>query len=37
MKLDNEIKMLKKWLDNNTDLPFFSDLKLKKLGVYICW
>jgi SAM-dependent methyltransferase len=32
MHLDKEIKMLKKWLDNNTDLPFFSDLKLKKLG-----
>ena len=32
MKLNSEIRMLKKWLDNNTDLPFFSDLKLKKLG-----
>ena len=32
MHLDKEIKMLKKWLDNNADLPFFSDLKLKKLG-----
>lgn len=32
MKLDNEIKIIKKWLDNNVDPPFFSDLKLKKLG-----
>jgi 2-polyprenyl-3-methyl-5-hydroxy-6-metoxy-1,4-benzoquinol methylase len=32
MKLDNEIKIIKKWLDNNADPPFFSDLKLKKLG-----
>ena len=32
MKLDNELTILKKWLDSNTDLPFFSDIKLKKLG-----
>jgi len=32
MKLNNEIKILKKWIDKNGDLPFFSDYKLKKLG-----
>ena len=32
MKLNNEIKILKKWIDKNKDLPFFSDYKLKKLG-----
>jgi len=32
MKLDQELIVIKKWLDNNGDLPFFSDLKLKKMG-----
>jgi len=32
MKLDAELKLLKKWLDDKKDPPFFSDLKLKKLG-----
>tara|TARA_B100000787_G_scaffold167300_1_gene153815 strand:+ start:776 stop:1693 length:918 start_codon:yes stop_codon:yes gene_type:complete len=32
MKLDLELKFLRKWLKDKTDPPFFSDLKLKKLG-----
>jgi SAM-dependent methyltransferase len=32
MKLENEIKILEKWIDKNADLPFFSDYKLKQLG-----
>jgi hypothetical protein len=33
MNLDQEIKQIEKWLeDNNRDLPFFSDYKLKEMG-----
>ena len=33
MKLDKEIKLIENWLkNNNQDLPFFSDFKLKKMG-----
>ena len=32
MNINNEFKVLGEWLENNKDLPFFSDLKLKKMG-----
>jgi len=31
-KLNCEFEILRKWLQENGDLPFFSDLKLRKLG-----
>jgi len=32
MNINNELKVLGEWLENNKDLPFFSDVKLKKMG-----
>ena len=32
MELDKELQILGTWLLKNKDLPFFSDIKLKKLG-----
>ena len=32
MELDKELQIIGAWIDKNKDLPFFSDLKLKKLG-----
>ena len=37
MKLDKEIKLIENWLkNNNRDLPFFSDFKLKKWDLPMC-